>query len=403
MNRASRILLLVVLPAILIPGCGSETVNTAERVLGKVEERYRNLDRFEFRATFSTVFSQGINSQKYITSVHYLANRPGGLRIEVTQEENRDILVSNGETTWTYRSSLDQYTVQPVSPYQTAEGAYGLRAISGNMLETADLLTAAFERITLNLRDAVVIGQQRIELESGARMAYVVEAKYEGEGRNGDRESWPVTYWIDKTTSLVLRQRIRMNTTDPQSGERIRMMQEIALSEARLNPDLTENLFEFMPPPTAERVDELPVGGARKPMMVGQEAEDFTLENVEGDAVSLSQHRGKVVLLDFWATWCGPCLEAHPVIDRIYQEWKDEGLVVIGISSESRESIQQYMGEHGYTFMNLFDRNHSVSREYNVDVIPAVFIIDREGEIAAQMVGAKSEQTLRRAIREAGL
>jgi len=118
---------------------------------------------------------------------------------------------------------------------------------------------------------------------------------------------------------------------------------------------------------------------------VGQPTLDFTAEDLEGNRISLSDYRGKVVLLDFWATWCGPCLAELPHVREVYGKHKDSGFEVIGISLDiDPVALGDFVQKQGITWPQVFDRkgwDSEVAALYKVDAIPTTFLIDREGII----------------------
>ena len=115
-------------------------------------------------------------------------------------------------------------------------------------------------------------------------------------------------------------------------------------------------------------------------------APDFSATDLEGKKVSLSDFRGKVVLLDFWATWCPPCREEIPELQKIFDEYRDKGVVVIGASSESSEKVRQFKGKMTISYP-LLKVATKVFSTYQVRGIPTTYIIDKKGYIQHREVG----------------
>ncbi|HET6516119.1 MAG TPA: TlpA disulfide reductase family protein [Thermodesulfovibrionales bacterium] len=119
-------------------------------------------------------------------------------------------------------------------------------------------------------------------------------------------------------------------------------------------------------------------------------APGFTLTDLQGTKVSLSGFRGKVVLLEFWATWCPPCRESIPELNRLYDKYRDKGLTVIGISMDKggdvSSTVGSFMKEQGVVYPVLID-DGKVSALYGVTSIPAMFIVDKEGKMVKKFVG----------------
>jgi len=117
-------------------------------------------------------------------------------------------------------------------------------------------------------------------------------------------------------------------------------------------------------------------------LRIGQMAPDFSVKDQFGQTISLSQLKGKVVLLDFWGVWCGPCRERLPHTQRIHENFKDKGLVVIGIHSAFRtEQTADFIAEHNYTFPIGIDTGH-IAKDYVVTGWPTYYLIGKEGQLA---------------------
>ena len=121
------------------------------------------------------------------------------------------------------------------------------------------------------------------------------------------------------------------------------------------------------------------------------QAPDFQLRSIDNQTVRLSDHLGKVVLLDFWATWCGPCKVAMPHIQDLHEELTDQGLVVLSVNvDEARTAarVRSYIRSKRYTFPVMLDRETAVITLYNPQkVLPYMVLIDREGQIVWRHVG----------------
>lgn len=130
-------------------------------------------------------------------------------------------------------------------------------------------------------------------------------------------------------------------------------------------------------------------------------APDFTLKTLDGRTVSLSDFRGKAVLINFWASWCMPCRVEMPAIERAYRRYRAEGFEVLAIDiEETPETVQDFVNELGLTFTVLLDEDGTVAQQYFVRGIPTSFFLDRQGYVVASHLGAMSpavieEHTLR--------
>lgn len=159
------------------------------------------------------------------------------------------------------------------------------------------------------------------------------------------------------------------------------------------------------PTETSPATEEAELGAldGRRPI-VGQPAPDFALRSLDGDMVRLSDFRGKVVWINFWATWCRPCKRELPEIQALYDEKGAEGLVVLEVNwKESAERAGAYWSDNRLSMPLLLDRGGSVYEQYGLQGLPDSFFVDREGNLAALHYGYLTEETMRKRLAAAGL
>jgi peroxiredoxin len=129
-------------------------------------------------------------------------------------------------------------------------------------------------------------------------------------------------------------------------------------------------------------------GMGSKPPQVGGLAPPFTLNDLKGRPVSLADYKGKVVLLNFWATWCEPCRKEMPEIQTAYEQFQDRGLVVLAVNfGENLDPAVSFVHHGNLTFPVLLDRKASVAERYGVINLPVTFLIDPEGIIRDRIFG----------------
>jgi len=119
--------------------------------------------------------------------------------------------------------------------------------------------------------------------------------------------------------------------------------------------------------------------------------QSFTLRNLDGDLVKLNDYLGKkVIVLDFWATWCKPCVKSLPKIEKLYKTLKDKGVVILGINVDGPRSlskVEPFANSLGLTFPILFDENRDVVRKYQVNGFPTTIVIGKNKEIVYTING----------------
>jgi len=122
--------------------------------------------------------------------------------------------------------------------------------------------------------------------------------------------------------------------------------------------------------------------------IINSKAPDFTLRDLQGKDIALSSLKGKVVLLNFWATWCPPCKAEMPAMNRLYHEIKARGFEIIAVSTDnSLSTIRDYLAKNRVDFPILHDEKKSVSKQYRVFSMPTTFLIDKNGTIVEKFYG----------------
>jgi peroxiredoxin len=137
-------------------------------------------------------------------------------------------------------------------------------------------------------------------------------------------------------------------------------------------------------------------GGAPAPApIVGSPAPDFTLKNIKDESITLSDLKGKPVLINFWATWCGPCRVEMPAIEAAYQAHKGEGFTVLAVDAdEPKADVVEFVNALDLTFEVLLDPGLAVNDLYRIRAYPSSFFIGRDGVVAAYQIGTMTEPQL---------
>lgn len=124
-------------------------------------------------------------------------------------------------------------------------------------------------------------------------------------------------------------------------------------------------------------------------------AAKVTLESISGRMVSISDFKGRPLIVNFWASWCAPCVEEMPRFEKTYKTWKDKGLEIVAINlKESRDVAEEFMKKNGYSFTTLLDEDGEASDEFQVFGLPTTFFIDREGIIRYSHMGKVTPEIL---------
>lgn len=141
--------------------------------------------------------------------------------------------------------------------------------------------------------------------------------------------------------------------------------------------------------------------GETEAVEIGQTAPDFELATLDGGTIKLSQLRGKGVLINFWASWCKPCRDEMPAIQRVYDLHKDKGLEVLAVNiAETKVTVDGFVRHLDLTFPILLDQDREVTRLYGIGPIPSSIFISPEGKVVRKVSGQMDESQIESMILE---
>jgi peroxiredoxin len=154
---------------------------------------------------------------------------------------------------------------------------------------------------------------------------------------------------------------------------------------------------------SADRTGSSTAGKVPAPQ-AGFLAPDFELKSLTGETVKLADLRGQAVLVNLWATWCPPCREEMPTLEKMYNEYKDQGFVVLGVNmtrQDDAQAVAPFVEKYGLTFPILLDETGKVGITYQMKSLPSSFFIDRQGIITEVVIGGPMTEALLRTRIEA--
>ncbi len=131
----------------------------------------------------------------------------------------------------------------------------------------------------------------------------------------------------------------------------------------------------------------------------GVNAPDFTLRNLEGESVSLADYKGKIVILNFWATWCGPCRKEMPDLEKYYREYNQD-VVVLAVNTDSNNDVKGFADGLQLTFPIVLDEKSEILKQYEIISYPTTYFIDKKGVIQAKQIGEMNYELIKERIRQ---
>jgi peroxiredoxin len=392
LTLACTLLLDAASPAGAAPSRKSGSTPSAASLLERVRTQYRDLWSYSISGQLEVQISTPAGNQENLIPFLLAADSSGRFR-----EQLSGMPASYGDgTTEVMYVPADGRFVRRAATRRPAEAGIKTREPSDGFAR----------RYLGDLRGAIgadsgarVLRAEPLLLGDEAHNCWVLEVPMLAQVPN--LEMSPRTLWVDQKRMLVLQQRLNVRTAPGAPGPTWERTETISVRRIRVNQAQPDTLFAFIPPAGAREVSSLDNQGVD---LTGHEAADFTLNDLDGKPVTLKDLRGKVVLLDFWATWCGPCRIEMPRLEALHKELKAKGLVVLGINQrEEATRARAYIERSGYSFPILLDKEGVASDAYQVSAIPTLLVIDKAGKVSSHFVGLREESVLREAIAKAGL
>lgn len=363
---------------------------SAQELIKRVSETYTNLKTYSLEGVMveknESLALKSREESRIERPISIVAQSPGKLRMETWFGPTLVTVISDGKSLWLYAPKEKEY----IKRDDTSELTKILltRGAPTALIDLYKNLAQHSSEAKLLREETITAGDQQIS-------CYVVEL---GSTTEAASQVETDTFWIDKKMSLVWRSQ-SIKRTSVENGDYNRSESNVNYSAIRINEPIEDTLFAFTSPAGVKEVES----DDEKASLVGREPKDFTLTSFDGKAVNLKTLRGRVVMITFWASWCGFCAQQLPEIDKLYREFKDRGLVVLGINREADIPKEKEAAHaRGYTFPTLIDAGSRVAEQYHVNGIPMTVIIGKEGKIVAHLRGMTGVVPLREALAKAG-
>lgn len=329
--------------------------NDAVNTLKRVAEKYRTVRNAEFECEV------GDSDQKAKSRRKFLISRPNKLRMEVYGAQETVIQLTDGNEKWTLFPDSQEYLLGTELPNWSPIDTYGV-------LDTTP-------------GEAKVVGSERV---AGVDCT-VIALSNPNRSRRLCIDPKTLFVWKDMSTGIYQDSRsVKLTTT---------------YSIARAVATLDGELFSFHP----ESAKAKPRLKQQEVMTPGQVAPDFALRDIKGQETTLSQFKGRPVLLVFWATWCVPCRDEMPGIELLYRRFKDKGLVVLVISDEDAQKQADFLENFGYSFTALVDSQKVAYDRYHVNGLPETVLIDTKGKVREYATKETSYESFVETLHQLGI
>ena len=370
---------------------------SARKAIERVAERYRTLKGYRLEGVASTTVSTKTEHNESGRTMRFLTRRPDHSASEVRESQYTTRVVANGDSLWTAIPELGQYIAQALPPLLAGGDSLAIRKQLDPAADYARLLDGISRVQTLS-RDTVLTARGAVKCDRYAL------TRADADSAGAGITIHPRVLWVDPATRFVLLDSLRVDQNHPQLGQ-VSSISITRMVVADADPVVGADAFAFHPDDGARRVRRFMQRSPEHEALEGQPASDFILETLtDGKPVQLSSLKGRVVLLDFWATWCGPCRRWLPIVEKAHRDYAAKGLSVFAVNERETESkVRAYLGQQKLDLPVLMDRSGAVGSTYRASSIPLTVVVGRDGNVLRVMVGLHEAEDLEDVLREAGI
>ena len=351
----------------------------AQELIKQVKSAYADLKSLKMVGKLSADINVG--GQKDDKSIAFLAQfkAPAQYRHEV---KDQIVTGSTGQKLYLHEQGQNIYVIFDTGPQKTDYRQ--LPGVLGQVLEVQDpgLLLA----VSSNSVQDLIAGAKKVHIpepspdapQAASTLAYTT-----GDGRE-------IQLVFDPKSHLLTQAKFDLATMMRNRGAEQVNSALITIDYSALQPDeaLDDALFAWTPPANAREVQSAAGGEENGDHLVGKPAADFALKGLDGKEVKLSSLKGKVVLLDFWATWCPPCVRALPEINELYAAKKGAGIEVFAINvGEDQATIKRFLASKQLDLPVLLDADEQAFKKLGINGIPTTVIVNPDGVVHKVFVG----------------
>jgi peroxiredoxin len=384
------------------------------QVLKQTEEFYKNL-RFCFFSGYLQFEWQGSGPPQHLTlGFQYARAENGRLRLQRGWGASKILAVTNGNTSTIYVADNRQYQIHDSG---------NLLSILHTALEVEKLdwimpfpsFLEPYESLAKKFHNPRILDEQEVLLDGKRYPCLVVEGDMEPREITSLWGTRRTQLWIDQGNSMVRRE-VSFPDFGLGGGKGESLKTEMGFYLCHVNEPLPEELFVLNLPQGVEKVERFvapqdpaeirtPAGPLRRvyyqlPFLA---MKSFRLQTYSGEEISLEQLRGKLVLLDFWATWCLPCHKQMEDLAKILKKYKGKEIVVLGLNNEDLVKTRDFLASHSPAYPMLMDLAGNVSSLYGVNTLPTLILLDREGRILIKREKRQTLAQIESLLKEAGL
>ena len=371
---------------------------SARALVDSLSARYASLSAYRISGvtTMDMTGAEGVEPMHAVAPFSFAAHWPSRLRNELQSPGMPLFVEADGESLMIIASGLGQYVVQAAP--RLAAGMPVDPQLAG-LLQPLNTVV----QVGMGIANASDVGPDTVLTPSGPVTCRRVVVEYATASVRPGVKVLPRTLWIDTARGVLLLDSLTIEISQPGVPVRtsVQVTRFVDVDVADGGPD---SLYRLPRPGDLKRVASFGPQAPPPPAITGKLAKDFTLSTLAGTKVKLSSLRGKVVVLDFWATWCGPCRRWMPIVAKLEKELRGKDVRFYAVNEhEEIEKVRAYLKTSGVTVPVLLDADGTVGDAYGASSIPLTAIVGRDGKVVHALLGVHPEKDLRDALKAAGV
>jgi peroxiredoxin len=357
----------------------------------RVARTYGELSSYQFEGRILSEIAGFKNASKSSSFARYAKPKENKFRYQAGIGDSRCVAACNGVSTIVYWGGSRQY-VQKQSADIHAVIRDSLKDEADACLGAA--LPGTYAALGSQAGSIKVLRHEAINLQS-ARIDCVVIKMEISSDTALPRMRTERTLWIDPDRLIVLRDVVNSQTLSMKGKTVIYdAHEEVQLSSYRIDEEVDDSVFQFEPPRAAVPADRLNLPESNGGMVVGNSADNLIMRDLNGRRYTFKELRGSILLLDFWATWCAPCIKEMGLLEKIHLRHKDKGLAIFGVNQQQEQLQKDFLRKRSFSFAMLCDLGGTLTRQFKAQELPTMVIIDREGRVVDWEQGLQKQEDL---------
>lgn len=366
----------------------------AAKLLEKLSHQLKSQPTLAFTATVSIERTASGHTQSDERTYRFTLQRPDKLRMEPIGEgaARGGTVVANGETITAYAPPIGKYSeAKQEGTLDELIDGQTMAVLSGGISQTIGALLMS------DPMKAMTDGVEHIEHGGKVEDFHVVRIH-----RRGGTIDWLLKEDFAGNAPTLLKAQPDLSAIVERAqaaGQDLKLSMEMTVTDFTVQPEIDDDTFAFAAPEGTQKVASLfdgpKVASGSPRALIGKPAPAFTLQSLDGEDVALEDLKGKVVILDFWATWCGPCRKAMPILSEVAKEYAGKNVVLYAIDlKEPKAKVSAFLKQMGWDINVLLDTDGAVAGSYAVRGIPQTVIVGPDGVVRNVHVGMQPKRVL---------